>query len=91
MAGRSSSPSQALLQLTITFVSVVVAVVVGGIEALGLIAEKLGLAGGLWDAVNIAADNFGVLGYIVIGIFAASWIVSFVMYWAMGYNKVRSA
>jgi len=76
--------------LTITLISVIVAVVVGGIEVLGLVAEKLGLAGGLWDAVNIAAENFGVLGYIVIGIFIASWLASFVMCRAMGYNKIRS-
>jgi len=76
--------------LSITLISVVVAVVIGGIEVLGLVAEKLGLTGGLWDAVNIAADNFGVLGYLVIGIFIASWLVSFVIYRAMGYNKIRS-
>ena len=76
--------------LSITLISVVVAVVVGGIEVLGLVAEKLSLTGGLWDAVNKAADNFGVLGYLVIGIFIASWFVSFVLYRAMGYNKIRS-
>jgi len=76
--------------LSITLISVVVAVVVGGIEVLGLVAEKLSLTGGLWNAVNKAADNFGVLGYLVIGIFIASWFVSFVLYRAMGYNKIRS-
>ena len=35
--------------LTITAISVVVALLIGGIEALGLIADKLGLEGGLWD------------------------------------------
>jgi nickel/cobalt transporter (NiCoT) family protein len=77
--------------LTITFISVVVAVLVGGIEALGLVAEKLGLAGGIWDPVIITAGNFGVLGYLVVGIFLASWLASFVIYRVMGYNKIRSA
>jgi high-affinity nickel-transport protein len=77
--------------LTITFISVVVAVLVGGIEALGLVAEKLGLEGGIWDRVNIAADNFGVVGYLVIGIFIASWLASFVIYRVMGYDKIGSA
>ena len=36
--------------MTITFVSVLVAVLIGGVEALGLIAEKFGLSGGIWDA-----------------------------------------
>jgi high-affinity nickel-transport protein len=76
--------------LTIALISVVVAVVVGGIEALGLVAQKVGLAGGLWDAVNWTADNFGVLGYFVVGIFDANWFVSYLIYRAMGYNKIHS-
>jgi len=43
--------------LTITSTSVVVAVVVGAIEALGLVAQKLGLVGGLWDTAVLAAGN----------------------------------
>ncbi len=35
--------------LTITAISVLVASLIGGIEALGLIADKLGLEGGFWD------------------------------------------
>ena len=51
--------------LTITAVSVVVAVLVGGIEALGLIGDQLGLTdgGGFWGAIGALNDNFGVLGY----------------------------
>ena len=44
--------------MTITFVSVVVAVVIGGIEALGLLADKLGLSGGVWDAVGGLNETF---------------------------------
>jgi nickel/cobalt transporter (NiCoT) family protein len=74
--------------LTITGVSVVVAVVVGGIEALGLVADKFGLEGGVWDAVNFANNNFGTLGYAIIAIFVASWLVSFVVYRVMGYDNL---
>ena len=35
--------------LTITAISVVVALLIGGIEALGLIAGKLGLEGAFWE------------------------------------------
>ena len=38
--------------MTITLVSVVVAVLIGGIEALGLIGDKLALSGGFWDAIG---------------------------------------
>lgn len=66
--------------MTITLVSIVVALVIGGIEALGLLADKLGLKGVFWDAIGTLSDNFGLLGYIIIGIFVASWIASFVIY-----------
>ena len=75
--------------LTITAASVIVAVVVGAIEALGLVAGELGLTGGMWSAIDTAAGNFTALGYLVIGIFVASWLVSFAIYRVMGYNKIR--
>ena len=70
--------------LTITLISVVVAIVVGSIEVLGLIAEKLGSTGGIWDTVNLVTDNFGTLGCLVVGIFVVSWFVSFAIYRSMG-------
>ena len=66
--------------MTITFVSVLVAFVVGGIEALGLLAGQFRLNGELWEVVRKLNDNFGTLGYFIIGIFALSWIVSFAIY-----------
>ena len=33
-----------------------------------------------WDIVRKLNDNFGALGYFIIGIFALSWIVSFAIY-----------
>lgn len=38
--------------LTITFVSVIVAVMVGGIEAIGLLKDQLNLTGGFWDFIG---------------------------------------
>jgi high-affinity nickel-transport protein len=69
--------------LTITGISVIVAVVVGAIEAFGLVAEKLGLTA----IAEVAVNHLGVLGYLVIGIFAASWLVSLVIYRAVGSDK----
>jgi nickel/cobalt transporter (NiCoT) family protein len=75
--------------MTITFVSVIVAVIVGGVEALGLVADKLGLQGGFWNAVASLNDNFGALGYLIIGIFAVSWIVSILIYRFNGYDRLE--
>ena len=66
--------------MTITFVSVVVALVVGGIEALGLLAGQFHWNGLFWDAVLRLNGNFGALGYFIIGIFALSWILSIAFY-----------
>jgi len=74
--------------ITITFVSVIVAVLIGGIEALALIADKLELKGGFWDLVGAASDNFGLLGYAVIGLFVLSWLVSVVVYTMKGYDDM---
>ena len=66
--------------MTITSVSVVVALLVGGIEALGLIGGHLHLQGAFWDFIDRLNSNFGVLGYCIIGIFALAWIVSIAIY-----------
>jgi high-affinity nickel-transport protein len=74
--------------LTITFMSVVVAVVIGGALALGLVAEKLHLEGGLWDAVG-GINEFGILGFVIVGIFVASWIGSMLIYRLKGYDRLE--
>ncbi len=66
--------------MTITLVSVVVALVVGGIEVLGLFAGHFHFNGMLWDTVRKLNDNFGTLGYFIIGFFVLSWILSIALY-----------
>ncbi len=66
--------------MTITLVSVVVALVVGGIEALGLITKQFHLSGAFWDGIQKLNDNFGMLGYCIIGFFVLSWILSIAVY-----------
>lgn len=75
--------------MTITLVSVVVAVVIGGIEALGLIADKLGLEGGLWDVIGELNAHFGMLGYVIIGVFVLSWLISMVVYRVRRYDEIE--
>jgi high-affinity nickel-transport protein len=66
--------------MTITSVSVIVALIVGGIEALGLLAGHFRLSGAFWEMVRKLNDNFGTLGYCIIGIFVLSWILSIAIY-----------
>jgi high-affinity nickel-transport protein len=75
--------------MTITLVSVLVALVVGGIEALGLVADKLQLKGTFWDAIGALNDNFGIIGYFIIGLFVASWLLSMAVYKWRGYDELE--
>jgi high-affinity nickel-transport protein len=75
--------------LTITFVSVIVALVVGGIEALGLLAGKFRLNGMFWDTVRKLNGNFGTLGYFIIALFALSWILSIAVYRWRRYDELE--
>jgi nickel/cobalt transporter (NiCoT) family protein len=77
--------------LTITAMSVVVAVVVAGLETLNLIGDQLGLTGGggFWGLIGAINDNFGVLDYIIVGIFALGWLISALVYRARGYDAIE--
>ncbi len=66
--------------MTITSISVVVALAVGGIETLGLVAGHLHLDGSFWSGVLKLSENFGALGYFILGLFALSWVVSIAIY-----------
>jgi len=79
--------------LTITAVSVLVAMVVGGLEILNLIFDHLGLTnrGGFWGIIGAINDNFGTLGYAIVAVFVLSWLVSFLVYRAKGYDEMEVA
>jgi nickel/cobalt transporter (NiCoT) family protein len=74
--------------LTITFVSVLVAVLIGGVEVLGLLVDKLALEGRFWAFIGELNRNFGTLGYLIVGIFALSWVVSAAIYRIKGYDRI---
>lgn len=66
--------------MTITSLSVIVALAVGGVETLGLLAGQFHLTGRFWNGVTKLNDNFGTLGYFIVGLFALSWMVSIAIY-----------
>jgi high-affinity nickel-transport protein len=75
--------------MIITLVSVIVALVIGGVEALGLIGRKLDLSGSFWDAIEALNENFGALGYLIIAIFILSWMISVIVYRIKGYDDIE--
>jgi nickel/cobalt transporter (NiCoT) family protein len=66
--------------LTITSVSVLVAVIVGGIETLGLVGEHFHLQSKFWEFVLQINGSLGKLGYLIVVVFILSWIVSVIVY-----------
>jgi high-affinity nickel-transport protein len=74
--------------ITTTGLSVAVALVIGTIELLQVFIGMLHLRGPLFDA--IAGLDFGVLGYVIVGMFLLAWALS-VAYWKLGHVERRAA
>ncbi len=75
---------------TITAASKLIALLIGGIEALGLIGSQLALSGPFWDIVGTLNDRIGNLGFAVVGIFILCWAVSAIVYRVNRYDLVGS-
>ncbi len=69
--------------MTITLVSIFVALVIGGIELLGVLSEQFDLKEGtFWGSVSVLNQDevFNSLGFAIIGVFVFAWIVSYFIY-----------
>lgn len=77
--------------MTITAVSVAVALFVGGVEVAGIVGDELHLSGGLWNALSSLNGNFGALGIGIVAVFATSWLISAVIYRWRGYDDIQAA
>jgi len=75
--------------LTITAVSVVVALLIGGVEALGLVGDQLQMRGPAWSAIDSLNTHFGTLGFVIIGVFAFCWMVSLFVYRLNRYDEIE--
>jgi len=72
--------------MTITLVSAVVAALVAGLEAAGLVGGRFGFTGYLWEQVKALNSHFNTLGFAIIGLFALAWALSWVIYRAKRLN-----
>ena len=75
--------------MSITLISVLVALLVGTIEVLQIVGGQLKLSGGLWDVVNNL--DFGVVGFGIIGILLLAWAVSTLIYRVNKYDEMEAA
>lgn len=60
--------------ITVTSLSVAVALVIGMIELLQVAAAKFALEGGFWSFLDNL--DFGRIGYVVVALFVATWLFS---------------
>ncbi len=65
---------RSMQQTPITSLSVLVAVVIGGVELLGLMSQQLNITGRFWSDMQNADIN--TLGFIIVGLFIATWVVA---------------
>jgi high-affinity nickel-transport protein len=75
--------------LTITFISVLVAFLIGGVELLQVASNELRLTGGGWEW--LARIDFETMGFGVVCIFLVSWAAAIVVYRLKDFEKVVPA
>jgi high-affinity nickel-transport protein len=77
---------KAFYNITVTALSVAVALLIGGIELLSVFARKLDLRGGLWDVVS--GLDLNLVGYVIVGLFVVTWALALAI-WRLGRIEER--
>jgi len=72
--------------ITVTALSVAVALVIGVIELLSILTEKLDIAWG--PLASVASLDLQYVGYGIIGLFVVTWVVAFLV-WRFGRIEER--
>jgi high-affinity nickel-transport protein len=72
--------------ITITALSVGVALLVGTIELMSVLADKLSLTGGVWDWVSTLDLN--LVGYAIVVLFVVTWALALAV-WRFGHIEER--
>ncbi len=83
--------------ITITGLSVAVALIIGTVELLGLLSQQLNLGGRFWTDMQNADIN--MLGFIIVGLFFLTWIVALAVWkfgrieekWTQNLNPAEAA
>ncbi len=72
--------------ITVTSLSVAVALVIGLIELVGLLGEKLGITSG--PVAWVASIDLGDVGFWIVGLFLVTWVVALAV-WRFGRIEER--
>jgi high-affinity nickel-transport protein len=66
--------------ITITFISVLIAIGIGSLEILGLYADRFQPEGQFWTLIRRLNDSFYLVGYAVVVLFVLCWVASLAIY-----------
>ena len=72
--------------LTITSISVAVALIVGTVELIGVVADRIQIESG--PLAWIAAINLDYVGYAIVALFVVSWLTALAV-WRFGNIEQR--
>ncbi len=72
--------------ITITALSVAVALLIGSIEALQVLSDRAELTGGFWDRIN--GVDFNLIGFFIVGLFVVTWVLALTI-WRFGRIEER--
>jgi high-affinity nickel-transport protein len=71
--------------LTITGLSVAVALLIGTVELAGLLAQEFRLGGPFWTWVE--GLNINTLGFFIVGLFVVTWALALFVWRAFGIER----
>ena len=82
--------------ITVTGLSVAVALLIGGVELIGVLAQKLRLTGAFWDWIT--GLDLDYVGYAIVGLFVVTWAVALAVWrfarieerWTAGTNRATA-
>jgi high-affinity nickel-transport protein len=81
-----SNPARKLYyNITITALSVVVALLIGTVELAGLLGQELRLSGSFWTWIE--GVDLNKLGFLIVALFVATWALALVAWRALGLEQ----
>jgi high-affinity nickel-transport protein len=72
--------------ITVTGLSVLVALLIGTIELLSIVQDRLSLTGPFWSLIG--SLDLGAVGYLIVGLFVVTWLISYAV-WRLGRIEER--
>ncbi|ORX90304.1 high-affinity nickel transporter [Basidiobolus meristosporus CBS 931.73] len=74
---------------TITFISVLIAILIGLVQVFNILGDKLELNGSFWEFFGTIGDNFDIVGYCIVSLFVVIWMLAILIYKYGGFMQLE--